>query len=1153
MARCAFFILLFSLCSIAYGEIDENGNGLSDVWEAAYGKNLSPSADTDRDGFSNLQESIGGTDPQDGASFPRVRRLEAQPDTLTEYWESAKGVKYQPLFSADLQTWLPFGPAVIGTGGEVSTALDRHHSFTSGGVDQSVWFGLTGWGLGQIKQRVTQGVAPTSVGRLTKLDIPQSAPDAQFYGQWIRGWIVPPETGIYQFYISSDDQSELWLSTNGSPNNKALIAGVSEWTDYQEWDKFPSQTSASRSLVANTVYYFEVYQVEGDGGDHLSVAWKRPSMGAGEREILGKDVLSSTGQSLAELGNGRLFSKLEIDEADSDGDGVSDYEEHLLGLDPNKATTAPRVADLTAARKTLASASTINLGVSSARAYESSGAAAEFTVFRSGGIEPLIVHYTVTGTAVGGSDYAGLSGSVTIPAGARAVHIPVIPLNDGLMESQESVTLTLLPGAGFTLGSPVNASVTIDDSPDALFVAQLRSAAGASSAGAGTGAIRRSGNALTGKTSLSFSGLGAAQSGAEIFISNDGQSGPAVFIYPLNQVPGLGWDFAASGGQTREQIIDALNAGRLWVRILSGVPSAPELVGQFLPAPGWDHMPVPATPPAAPVMASSTGEAARFLTQATFGPSQADLASLQTQTYAQWIDAQQALPPTLHLPLMQQRRDEWIARGEDGGGWQGPRLEAWWQTAVDAPDQLRQRMAFALSEIFVISQNSALDIEYEGTTKYYDILVSHAFGNYRDLLEDVTLSPMMGTYLSMIRNRKPDPVTGHEPDENYAREVMQLFSVGLSQRHADGSLKLNAEGLPIPTYNQADTVGLAHVFTGWGPHYDPANPPHWEWDGEEAAQDDWFQWGSDPLRPMSFYQTFHDPQDRTILGGTLIPGSLSGPQRMELALNTLFNHPNVGPFMAKHLIQKFVTSNPSPAYIHRVASVFNDNGQGVRGDLGATLKAVLLDYEARSPAVRQSISYGKPSEPLMRATRLFRLVPVPRPHASVGDNRLFLNLDYFFPEQSPLNSSSVFNFYQPGFSSPGPISQAGLLSPEFQVFSETTAIRQANFFIGMLEWGMWTSEPEDADSNYTLRFDYSSFVAILNTPGKTPVQAQALLIDYLNDRMLFGQMSAALRADITSAYAQLPGWFGYSAERQAQRVEMAMYLIVNSPEFFVQK
>ncbi len=1156
--RLTLTILALACSTAAWGKIDEDTDGMSDVWEAAYGKTLVPSEDPDKDGFSNVLESISGTDPLDTNSYPRVKRFNRQAENYKQIWQSAAGVNYQPMFSGDLITWQPFGPVVTGTGAEMELNIDGQHAFTSGGVDHLIWNNLPGWGIQQVKDRVSNNTSPAVTRRITSLDIPQSDPDLGFYGQWIRGWIIPPETGNYRFYIASDDQSELWLSTNKTPAAKVKVSSVPEWTNYRQWDAYPSQKSAAIPLLANTPYYFEVYHAEGNGGDHLSVAWQIKdasnvnTMGTAAPEIIGSSVLSSTGQSLAEIGTSRLFSRMAIHETDTDGDGLTDYEEGILGLNPLDATSTPRVADLVAGKKTLLSGNAINLGVSVARAYESTGTPAEFTIFRTGGIEPLSISYTISGTAGAGNDYTPLSGTVTVPAGAHSVKIPVTPLPDALTEAQESVTIALQSGTGFSLGTPVTASVQIDDSPDVLFVAQLRSVTGQLATGSGTAAVTRSGNALTGFTSLSFGGLAGAQTGAEIFVSDDGLSGPAVFTYPLAQVPPTPWDFNATGGFTRQQIIDALNANRLWVRVLSGSPPAPELTGRLLPAPGWDQMPVPVPPPAAPAMATNTGEAARFLTQAAFGPRESDITALQTQSYAQWIDAQESLPPTWHLPLMQQRRAEWLARGHTDGGWTGPRLEAWWQTAVDAPDQLRQRMAFALSEIFVISQASALDVEHEGTTKYYDLLVQHAFGNYRDLLQDVTLSPMMGVYLSMIRNRKPDPLTGQQPDENYAREVMQLFSVGLSMRHTDGSLKLDSKGLPIPTYTQADTIGLAHVFTGWAAHYDPANPPHWE-SGDTAPRLDWFYWGNDPLRPMSFYPEFHDQKDRKILNNVTIPGSLSGEQRMQMALDTLFNHPNVGPFMARHLIQKFVTSNPSPGYIHRVASVFNNNGSGVRGDLGATIKAVLVDYEARSPAMLDSITYGKPSEPLMRATRLFHLLPIDRPRAASGDNRLFLNLEYYFPEQVPLYGPSVFNFYQPAWSSSGPISDAGLLSPEFQVFSETTAIRQANALMGAMDWGIWTSEPLDATSNVVLHFNYASLVAILNTPGKTPVQAQALLINHLNDRMLFGKMTTALRADIVSGYAALPSWFDYSATNQSRRAQMAVYLILNSPEFFVQK
>jgi uncharacterized protein (DUF1800 family) len=732
------------------------------------------------------------------------------------------------------------------------------------------------------------------------------------------------------------------------------------------------------------------------------------------------------------------------------------------------------------------------------------------------------------------------------------VPIPVVPINDGLLETQETVTLTLQSGTGYELGNPTESSITIDDAADVLYVAQLRSAPGLNSAGKGVASVRKAGNSLSSRTSLSFGGLSGTQTSAEIYRStNQGLGGTTVFSYLPGQVPALDWDFAPSGGMDRGEILQALADGELWVRVSTASAGGAEIIGQLLATPGWQAMPPVEPVPPSPTHATTAGEAARFLTQATFGPTETELANLTGNAYSTWIDNQLATPPSYHRSAVNARAAEWIARGDESGGWQGPRNETWWQRALTAPDQLRQRMAFALSQIFVISQFGALDIHHEGVTIYYDMLLEHAFGNYRDLIGDVTLSPMMGTYLSMMRNRKPDPVTGHEPDENYAREIMQLFSVGLSKTHLDGTLMLDDEGMPIPTYTQEETVGLAHVFTGWGPHYDDADPPRWS-NGGIASRNDWFRYGYDALRDMSYYPDFHDNQERVILGGHVIPAGGDGVDRLRQALDAIFQHPNTGPFIAKQLIQKFVTSNPGPGYVARVAAVFNDNGSGTRGDLGATIKAVLLDYEARAMAPRQSYSYGKPSEPLLRVARALRVLPgnTPKP----GDPNYYINLQWGMPEQAPLLSSSVFNFYQPGYSNPGPVARAGLLSPEFQIFAETNALRQANQNLNMLTWGIWTPEvmPSGTD-NYRFSFIYAPLVAILNTPGLTTQQAQEKLIDHLDGRFMFGAMSPGLRSQILATFAALPGWFDFTTERQTARAQAALYLVLNSPEFFVQK
>jgi len=341
-------------------------------------------------------------------------------------------------------------------------------------------------------------------------------------------------------------------------------------------------------------------------------------------------------------------------------------------------------------------------------------------------------------------------------------------------------------------------------------------------------------------------------------------------------------------------------------------------------------------------------------------------------------------------------------------------------------------------------------------------------------------------------------------------------------------------------------------LTGWGPNYNPQNPPVWN-PGQVVTPADWFRYGNDQIRPMTLYAHEHDTLQRTIIGGHVISAGSDGARRLDDSLDVIFNNPNVGPFMAKHLIQKFVTSNPSPGYVARVASKFNDDGNGVRGNLGATLKAVLLDYEARDPAPRASFSYGKSAEPLLRMSRLFRVIPGVLPRADIGDPNYYINLQYNLPEQAPLHSPSVFNFFQPGYSNPGSIARNGLLSPEFQIFGETNAMRQSNLIYSALHWGIWTSEKNASGSNLNFRTDYTSLIAILNTPNTEPIAEQNLLIDHLNTRFLFGKMSPQLRAGILSAYAAMPSWMGFNNDAQLHRARMALYLILNSPEFFVQK
>jgi uncharacterized protein (DUF1800 family) len=427
---------------------------------------------------------------------------------------------------------------------------------------------------------------------------------------------------------------------------------------------------------------------------------------------------------------------------------------------------------------------------------------------------------------------------------------------------------------------------------------------------------------------------------------------------------------------------------------------------------------------------------------------------------------------------------------------------------MSSPDVLRQRVTLALSEIFVISMDG-LPVNWRGmvAANYFDTLETHAFGNYRQLLEAVTLSVGMGVYLNMRGNQKANGM-GREPDENYAREVMQLFTIGLDRLNADGTAQ-TSEGVALDSYTQADIAGLARVFTGWDyDRYSATSPDH-------AA------------RPMVFTASRHSPEEKTFLGVTLPPGT-DGAGELRVALDTLANHPNVGPFIGKQLIQRLVTSNPSPAYVGRVAAAFANNGQGVRGDLTAVVRAVLLDVEARTP--NSSAGWGKLREPMMRLVQWARTFNAASPSGlwNIGNmasasTRL---------GQSPLRSPSVFNFFRPGYVPPGTaLGTAGLAAPEFQITNESTVVGYANLMQTVIGSGIGE-----------VKADYAPWVPLATDP--------AALFDALNDVLAAGQLGAATRATVTSAV----GGMGSTTDaNKLNRVYATVWLIMCSPEFLAQK
>ena len=428
--------------------------------------------------------------------------------------------------------------------------------------------------------------------------------------------------------------------------------------------------------------------------------------------------------------------------------------------------------------------------------------------------------------------------------------------------------------------------------------------------------------------------------------------------------------------------------------------------------------PPPPPPPPPPI---TKAEAYQFLNQATFGATEAEEQQVIDMRYEGWIDDQLQKPASLQLPHIQS-----LPLPQFMGQLQADRVDIWFRNALHGEDQLRQRVAFALSEIMVVSQLGVLNNQPYSLASYYDMLAQNAFGNYRDLIEDVTLHPAMGVYLSMLGNEKPDQVNNIRPDENYARELMQLFSIGLVELGIDGTVRTNGQGQPIPTYDQSIIEGFAHVYTGWTYAGSPV------FRGARATL-------TNQVIPMQLWQNFHDTGSKTLLNGFVVPAGQNGSQDLAMALDNIFNHPNIGPFMATRLIERLTTSNPSPQYVERVARVFNDNGQGVRGDLGAVVKAILLDPEARSNP--NSDTDGKIKEPLLRLTQLFKAY-----NATSQSGRYPLGFAYIVFGQGPLQASHVFNFFSPFYAPPGEIQNSGLVAPELEIATEYLNTYVTNYF-----------------------------------------------------------------------------------------------------------
>ncbi|WP_203311408.1 DUF1800 domain-containing protein [Sphingomonas beigongshangi] len=514
-----------------------------------------------------------------------------------------------------------------------------------------------------------------------------------------------------------------------------------------------------------------------------------------------------------------------------------------------------------------------------------------------------------------------------------------------------------------------------------------------------------------------------------------------------------------------------------------------------------------ATAPSAPVVvapaAITTAQASRFLAQATMGATRSMIDTVVSRRFEGWIDDQFAMPrATSHWDWLVANGYNVAANINSEAGFDA----TMWRQLIAEPDQLRQRVGMALLDMLVVGIGGVnLNWKQFATAAYVDVLLDNAFGNYRTLMDAITSNAAMGSFLTFLANRKANPATGAQPDENYARELMQLFTLGLYQLNMDGSVKVGASGTPLETYTQADVSGLARVFTGLSLASSVSTTP------DRYRQ------------PLVMNAAINETGSASFLGTSVSGGGMAA---VKTALDTIFAHPNIAPFVSRQLIQRLVTSNPSPAYVGRVAATFADNGSGVRGDMKAVIKAILLDTEARSDAALTSATAGKLREPVMRLTAWARAFGVASPSNAwaIGDTS---NMSSRLA-QSMGRSQTVFNFFRPGYAPPATaIASAGLVAPEFQITNEQSVVAYVNYMQGLVANGTG-----DVKADYT---------AIL-----TKASDSAALVDEVNLVLAAGQLSGTTVTAIRAAVDSI----ATTATNAAQnRVNVAILLTLASPEF----
>lgn len=1048
-----------------------------------------------------------------------------------------------------------------------------------GSITREVWLDLPGYRMDDFINDPRFPDSPDLVDNIKSFDLPRGWADD--YGTRVRGYIIPPTTGEYQFFVAADDYARVSINTNNqSFDGMTQIIDSKGYAGYREWTRREDQASAPVQLTAGQAYPIEMLHRERNGGDHAVLAWRRP--GTEEIEVIDGSVLAPAIEAPAASKNLIVIAPADIHQRWPQN--TADLRGRAIDLNHGPESLKTRWEQISGPGY-LSFSSNVSLETN---VHASEPGTYLIRLYATDGSEEIYDDLTFTldtalSTRTGAatrSKFIDISGNRVIDMidspkypSSPDTQTPISQLdnvsnNDGDHYGTR-VTGYIHPPVSGTYRFSVTGDdwaevwLSLDHSPENKSMIcftpratdqyewdmypeyQTSSEIELSEGEKYYIEIRHKEHSWRDHFSVAWlrpdaeemtiiqgAYLSPLDEDSEIEtpkISIQGTPTQTIAIGQPFQDPG----FAATDGQGNDisdrvvvtNHVDTNQAGTYSIRYQVVNPStgfAETVVRTVNVVPAESRPAVYPDSSGRPPMVVdweepepsdiSDAEASRFLAQATFGPTRGDIDRLQTIGYEAWIDEQFSLEPSLHLEQMRQLQPALYDLGYMP--YSDERLATWWTTAIKGEDQLRQRVAFALSQIVVLSDKNTFGRLGLATANYYDILVRNAFGSYEQILQEVTVNPLMGNYLTMLRSDKS------APDENYAREIMQLFSIGLVMLNPDGTTLTDLNGNEIPTYDNELIIELARAFTGWS--YAGSSNFYYTHHNE-----------TDYFSPMVPFDEHHDFGQKTLTGGFTLPQGLSPTEDLRRAVKHFADHPNVGPFLGLRLIQRLTTSNPSPGYVYRVAKVYEDDGNGQRGNLAAVVKAILLDPEARDPESYARSNYGKLREPILRLTHLLRTFEAETASNPPVFGRYPIHNTTSAFAQSPMQAPSVFNFFLPDYAPPGAIMNAGLVAPEFSITTEITTVDTANFLHESIDHDV----PSWWRYSTSIRPDLSKLRALsANTNA---------LLDELDTLLMAGSMSEETRSIIKSVIDPL--------DNPDSRTKTALKLLITSPEFNIQK